>query len=368
MAKYNNILKIEGKRGSGELISGVFSSVCDAISVSLSARSAADATVKVVGYTAEREEVTVYEESFSSGDISLEYTFDPISLAVYARTESFAVKIVSEGEITLEELSADEEINDVGEEYCDTRDNTGISADSSPIVYVTSSGGERIEVPRVPSHVLFVGNSLVFGMGKRYGMCASSPDKDYFHYVSETIKKYNPVCKFDKLYGSMFEHAESLSAFDTWYNTDCAVDPARPIPAKDAFSPDLDLILLQLGDNINTDEKLATFLVTGDILIEKIKEACPRARIIWVHGWYNRARTSPPIRELCERWGLERIDIGAIRSHATEAHSQKYYFDMNEGCEREVSERWITHPGNLGMKKIADKIIEKLKLEHTPQA
>ncbi len=368
MGKYNNILNLKGKSCNGEIISENFSSICDAIRVSISARAAGNATVTVIGYTADGETTSVYEESFSPGKISFEYSFDPISLAVYARAESFAVKIESEGEITLEELSVDEELSDVGEEYGDARDNTGISSEGLPVVYVTSPDGERVEVPRVPSHVLFVGNSLVFGMGKRYGMCASAPDKDYFHYVSETIKKYNPVCSFTKLYGSMFEHAESLAAFDEWFYRDCAVNPDKPIPAEGYFTPDLDLILLQLGDNINTDDKASTFIVTKDILIERIKERCPRARIIWIHGWYNRSRTYASIREMCDRWELERIDIGAIRSHATEAHSQKYYFDVNAGEQREVSERWITHPGDLGMKKIADKIIEKLKLERAPLA
>ena len=31
-----------------------------------------------------------------------------------------------------------------------------------------------------------------------------------------------------------------------------------------------------------------------------------------------------------------------------------------DGTLKEVSERWITHPGDLGMKMIADLMIEKL--------
>ena len=117
-----------------------------------------------------------------------------------------------------------------------------------------------------------------------------------------------------------------------------------------------------MGDNVNTDLKQKTFNeVTAELLIERIKERCPRARIIWIHGWYNYERTAEKIKELCQRWGIERVDMSGLRSKENEGHAQKTCIGA-DGSVCEVSPRWVTHPGDLGMQKIADKIIRKLKL------
>ena len=344
MSNFNVIYKYSGSEAlSGVFKTDAFSSNADAIRISVSGESDGEMCITVFGIDNSGREGQVFSRSFARGRFGMEESFDPISLAVYSGAVSFLIKLESRGRYSVDELIAEEEIaeGDIRDESADLVKVKGV----------------------IPSRVLFVGNSLVFGMGKRYGMCASAPDKDYYHYVTEYIKKYNPVCRFDKLYGSMFEHSESVEAFDRWYDVDCEVDPALPHPAKGSFCADNDIIFLQMGDNINTDAKLANFLACGDLLIGKIKSASPKARIIWIHGWYNRARTVEPIKALCERWGIERLDIGAIRSQRTEAHSQKYYFDVNEGREKEVSERWITHPGDLGMKMIAERIIEKLNFD-----
>lgn len=338
--EYNHVGEREGITATEQ-----FASNADAIRVSVLGVSDGEICLAVMQRDKNGCDSEIFSKSFGGGEFAIEYSFDPISLAVYAGAVSFSVVLESRGRYTVKKITAAEEI---AEAAC-----AELSEDSEVSVAPVAA--------EVPNHVLFAGNSLVFGMGKRYGMCASAPDKDYYHYVSEYIGKHNPVCKFDKLYISMFEHAESLEAFEKWYNTDCEIYADNPIPAKDAFTHDLDLIFLQLGDNVNTDEKVANFATTADMLVERIKATCPKARIIWIHGWYNKARTMPYIEELCRRWGIERIDISGIRSRETEAHSQKYYLDANDGTLKEVSERWITHPGDLGMKMIADLMIEKLR-------
>lgn len=319
-----------------------FSSSADEVRVSVSGVADGEITVGIFSMDKTDARNEVYSKTFNAGEFSFERSFDPVSLAVYTGAVSFFVIVESKKCYKIGKLVAEEAVGSVAAEE----------------VKAAESGVCRSKA--IPNHVLFVGNSLVFGMGKKYGMCASAPDKDYFYHVTEYIKKYNPVCRFDKLYGSMFEHAESMEAFEKWYDSDCEVCEDEPMPAKFAFTADVDLIFLQLGDNVNTDEKVATFAKTKDILIERIKAACPKAEIIWIHGWYNKARTVSHIEALCEKWGIERIDTSSIRSYETEAHSQKYYLDANDGTMKEVSERWITHPGDTGMRKIADAIIAKL--------
>lgn len=199
--------------------------------------------------------------------------------------------------------------------------------------------------------VLFIGNSLLLGMFNKYGMCASSPEKDYAYFVQREIKKHNPDCIFTKLYASGFEHSESMEAFEDWFKQ-----------AEDSFSKDLGLIFIQLGDNVNTDEKILNFNKTADIFLERIKKMCPYAKIAWIHAWFNKRNTIDKLTELCARQQIEMIDISDIRTEENEARSGQI-------CENEYGEKavvkdaWITHPGDGGMKKIADRIIESLEYE-----
>ncbi len=59
----------------------------------------------------------------------------------------------------------------------------------------------------------------------------------------------------------------------------------------ESFTKDLDLIFIQLTDNVNTDKKISNFADAADRFMEYIKDLAPNARIIWIHGWYNRDNT-----------------------------------------------------------------------------
>lgn len=338
-----------------------FASTADTVTVCF--EGAAKSKVKLAVYCYDGEgresEVSVSEHAVGAdGSVLAEFSFDPVSLAVYKGACEFRVTVSGEG-LSVRDFSVSEKSAEAVDNSEDTLDNTTVMADGTKGVFVTLRNGERVVVPRVPKKALFIGNSLVFGMFMRYGMCASAPDKDYYHYVTEYIRKFEPDCVFAKQYGSFFEHSESVEAFDAWFYND---DRSTGKGAVENLTDDLDLIFLQMGDNVNTDLKQKTFNeVTAELLIERIKERCPRARIIWIHGWYNYERTAEKIKELCQRWGIERVDMSGLRSKENEGHAQKTCIGA-DGSVCEVSPRWVTHPGDLGMQKIADKIIRKLKL------
>jgi hypothetical protein len=193
----------------------------------------------------------------------------------------------------------------------------------------------------------------------RYGMCSTAPDKDYFYHVSQYIKAKKPSASFRKIFGSDYEHLEDISGFEDWYNTKnqrCDMTP------REAFSSDVELVLIQLGDNINTDMKYETFKLSGAPFIKRIKESCPRARIIWVHGWYSRQNVYSQIVSLCEECGIERLDIGAARSYENECHSDESYVGPS-GELLPIKDTWRTHPGDGGMREIADMIIDFLRIK-----
>ncbi len=304
---------------------------------------AGEGEVRLIGITESGERKILRKDSVTVGEFSVEYQFDPISYAVYACVKTFA-----------------SEISPISDDF---------DADVSKISLSEFLPERRISLKQnennifkrypVPKKTLFIGNSLVFGMGK-YGMCSSAPDKDYFYHVTKYIKSLEPNASFEKLYGSFFEHAENMEAFENWYNTENLKNLA---PTCNSFVEDLDLIIIQLGDNINTDLKYATFKLSGDILIKRIKERSPKARIIWVHGWYTRPHVYAEIEALCARHGIESLDIGEARSKENEAHDQPYYLGP-DGTLMPTRETWLTHPGDRGMKRIAEMIVDKLHLEN----
>ena len=226
-------------------------------------------------------------------------------------------------------------------------------------VLIKRIDGVRELVPTVPKRAIIMGNSLVLGMFNAFGMCASASDKDYFHYVTKEIKKYNPDCEFVRMHGSGLEQSPGDEGYSKWMYEE--PNPGTGKPTYLSFTPDTDLIIIQLTDNVNTDEKVVDFNARIDRFLDTIRAMCPKARIIWVHGWYNELRTVDTLKRVCTERDIARISIKDLYTIPNQAREQKYATNPN-GEVIEVPERWISHPGDLGMKKIADRIISVLKL------
>ena len=284
-------------------------------------------------------------ELWSSGtllsEFDIEHEFDPISYSVYAAASLFAIKISSslDSDITITSLALSE--NEAVQ--------TSVASAS------TISRGAKQKAPR---RSLFIGNSLIFGMGG-FGMCSSAPDKDYFYHVTSYIKSLRPDAICHKLYGSEFEHSENMDMLDKWFREKNEHSNASP---EYSFTADTELVVIQLGDNINTDLKFENFKKSGDILINTIKEKSPRARIIWVHGWYSRTHVYDEIVALTLRHNIERLDICPARSYENEAHD-KDEFTALDSTVKPIKDTWRTHPGDSGMRAIADMLIDFLNIE-----
>ncbi len=293
----------------------------------------------------------------ADGDLySCSFFFDPINLQIYENAVSFRIVFrgfTSVSRFSMEEHtdSAQESVETVSAVFTDAQGNKWV-----PVLQADRT--TQVNVPVVPNNVLFIGNSILLGMSGAYGMCASSPRHDYCHHVQQAILTRNPHCRFSKLYGSMFEHSTNREEFEAWWSVDPNGHTGRP--AKDSFTEDLDLIIIQLGDNVGI-QKLANFLECTPILLERIKALCPRARILWVCGWFNSLLTTPPITRFCEEWKLELVDILSTRSPEAQSYSGAPY-ETADGTVATVKDTWITHPGDLGMRLIADRIIATLSL------
>ena len=331
-------LKISFELG-GKVGFAPFSTLKDTVSVEAECISDGDVYLNLIGIKTDGKTEVFRSDKLVGGTLS--YTYDPINLSVYRDMQSFYVEIYAKGDARVEL-----------KRFCVT--------DEVELAVNTEEAQVSQQKHDAPNKMLFMGNSLLLGMEMSFGMCSSAKDKDYFYHVSEYVKTKSPRCIFEKLHASPFEHCESLEEFEEAYYT--APNTYTGKPMCESFTEDLDVIVLQAGDNINTESKNQTFAKSGDLFIERIKKASPRARIIWVHGWYNREPTYSYIVGLCKRWGIERLEIGDTRSYEAEAHDYPNFINK-EGNPTPIKDTWRTHPGDIGMKRIADKLIALLNLK-----
>lgn len=284
-------------------------------------------------------------------------SFDAVNYAVYNDAASFRITARGAALREVKVVCGDETENFVCEEqpFCE---NVIVSPGGRKFNLGVTDAGEMFLTPHVPMKTLFVGNSLLLGMGS-YGMCSSSPRHDYAHYVAEAILRFNPKAKFERVHGSVFEQSTSVEEF--FANWDKTPNPYTGRPTCESFTYDLDLIVIQLNDNINTDAKYKTFAACCDEFVRRIRRCSPKARIIWVEGWFNHSYNSRMIYDLCNRWRIPVVCIADLRCAENEAVSGAKYVTADD-TEATVKDAWITHPGNGGMRAIADRIIAKLDL------
>lgn len=299
------------------------------------------------GYTEAGEEKILRCEAIS-GDIDIKHSFDPVSYGVYEGAVSFSVAI--EGDCRVDSFSLEvPELTHI--------ENGEIKAQFSGDKVRILGGEGETWIPTTPKKVLFVGNSILLGMYSSYGMCATDAQHDYAYIVTQEILKRSPECKFSKLHGSNFEHSDSKEAFENWWLHEANEATGRP--ACESFDEDLDLVILQLMDNVNTLEKVAAFPENATRLIESIRARSPRARIIWVYGWYGSDRTFSLAHEACKKHQVETINVASAHNRENEAYSGQVSIHPN-GNAIVVKDIWISHPGNSGMAEIARRIIERV--------
>lgn len=359
-----NYISVRAEQNSG-VCTDSFTSNNDRLNIHISGRTKdSDSTIyfKLCLYDkdeVEKEVIATKLSKDSDNYFTLSYTFDPVSLSVYQDAASFRIFLYSETKNS--SIQIDSFYTDTEEKIDDTLfyepvNNIINFPTGSRSVAIYWLDGTKVLAPIIPKKVLFIGNSLLLGMFNKYGMCSTNPQSDYAYYVEQKILSLNPECTFKKLYSSSFEHSETDNDALNWFDSENAHTQK---PARESFDSDTDLIIIQMTDNVNTDAKISVFNKNIDYFITTIKQMCHNARIVWVHGWYNKYNTYEKLIEISKKYSIELIDISSLRCAENEAYSGQLCINA-EGESVTVRDAWITHPGNNGMKAIADKIIETL--------
>ena len=181
-----------------------------------------------------------------------------------------------------------------------------------------------------------------------YGMAASEPSKDYFHLVVDGIKKHKSslvsrTCDFSIWEIVATDRVQTLKLLDPYLNSN------------------LNLVTVQLGENailgLNTFENDLIYL------LKHIKERCPKAQIIVITDfWEYHGRDAMKI-SAAKKFGADIADIRAIKDNKEFMCNIGTLVSGDDGILHKVEHEGVAaHPGDKGMKYIAEKILELIHL------
>lgn len=155
----------------------------------------------------------------------------------------------------------------------------------------------------VPDKALFIGNSLLLGNGT-FGMNATCEDCDYHTILQKRFLEKNPAYTDIRLSGTGFEACENEKQQRAWLEN----------MLQPRLSDDLDLVVVQIGENVNTQSKRAAFVQGARALVRTIRSGAPRARIVWMYGWYASNQVTTAIKDACRPHDVALITINDIRT------------------------------------------------------
>ena len=228
-------------------------------------------------------------------------------------------------------------------------DNILTSPNGTKYILQVLDNGSITCVPKIPNKVLFIGNSLLFGFST-FGMCASDSKHDYYYYVTQYLKQFHPDGTYDKLLGSTYEMCETKEATKGWIEDN--------INTK---ATDYDLVIVQLGDNINNDARNKVFKTSCKDLLVGIRNHMPNARVVWAGEWYSNAKRQEIIATSCAETGSTFIDISDLAVIQANKGAIGNVITRDDGTTFTVDNSGVaSHPGDKGMKAIADRMIDKL--------
>ena len=210
--------------------------------------------------------------------------------------------------------------------------------------------GELVLVPVLPSKILYIGNSLLLGFGD-FGMAASNPQEDYYTYVNNYITSKGINVNASRVQGSNWEQCTTYSAQNEWISNTL-------IPMLDDT---IELVIVQLSDNVNTDAKRAVFEQGSETLLRQIRRNAPNARVAWVSAWYPTPELQRQIAAACEKTGCTMIDVSTLKNvSGNQSYVGAIYTD-SQGVEHEITSSGVaSHPSSQGMRAVADAIIDTL--------
>ena len=183
-----------------------------------------------------------------------------------------------------------------------------VSPNGTKYVLTVANDGTLVTQKVIPQKALFIGNSLTLGFGT-FGMCASGNTKDYYKKFNDYILTKEPSYTATRyLNGNMvsgysFEDSSTEEQCLAWIT-----NALLPV-----LSNDLDLVVLQLGDNSAIG---GTVLYNNCVnTIRAVRANCPKARVVFMSAWYTNTDRQTQIQNACKATGATFVNIFGLAAN-----------------------------------------------------
>lgn len=211
---------------------------------------------------------------------------------------------------------------------------------------VVSNNGTLSTELNYPDNILYIGNSLLLGFGT-HGMASTTVDDDYYAKVNDFIEDKGITLTTDRVLGNELEGCTSDAEASTWITTNLA----------SKMSSNVKLVIVQLGDNVNTARQKEQFPSTMNLLLTYLKANCPNANIAWVGCWYTNSSIDDIMVPVCRQYIVPFVSLEGLFYDTDNKSYIGATYIAADGTEKTVTTAGqASHPSDLGFTRIADRI------------
>ncbi|MBU1371287.1 MAG: SGNH/GDSL hydrolase family protein [Bacteroidetes bacterium] len=191
------------------------------------------------------------------------------------------------------------------------------------------------------NRVLILGNSITFhkadeslGWKNNWGMAASVQDSDYVHILTRKFKIENPEVNLKYINFSQFENEYEKYSLNN-------------IDSLKQFKPNL--LILRIGENVNVNKiEINDFSAHYKDLIKYFQNNNPSLKVICVSNFWRSPEVEDIIKKSANSEGASYVSL----SHLDKEEFTAWGLFNNPAVG--------SHPGNKGMKAIADLIWQEI--------
>jgi Tol biopolymer transport system component len=230
------------------------------------------------------------------------------------------------------------------------------NAEAAPVTLVPAGTPSGARIGSLPAdRILFLGNSITLhgplpsiGWSGNWGMAASAEEKDYVHLLTAEIARASQATPSTRV--------KNLAEFERQYET---FDGASNLTSEFGFNADI--IIIAVGENVpalDSDAAKAKYAAAFARLLAQLKQRGHPSIFVRSCFWPDPSKDEI-MKQASAAAGATFIDIAALgRDEANAARS-----------ERKIEHAGVAaHPGDKGMKAIADAIWAAIQQRSTQSA
>ena len=211
--------------------------------------------------------------------------------------------------------------------------------------------GSLSAVSTIPTNVQIFGNSLTCYYKDSFpALGATDQNHDWYHYVADYIKSANS--------SAVIGPRRNIAPWEQSTNRDEQFNQL----IKPNLSADTDLVILQLGDNVNSDALHSGFATDVMNLFKEIKAISPKAKIYYIGMWFCSFQDMiDSAQAACRKYDGTFVNIQDLANDPSNKAYIGEVVTLPDGTTKTLdNEGEAIHPGNTGYKKIADRLIDSL--------